>query len=294
MDKKRENLVGYAFIAPSLIVFLALVAFPLVFSIFLSFTEWNFLSGFSGIKWVGLDNFVDIFLSDNRFRWGILNTFIYTAATVPTSICIALVLAYLLNGNIFFKKTLRLAFFIPYISSAVALAAVFKAMFRENGAINNILMSVFGVQQPLQWFADFNINKIPIIIFVIWAHIGFELIIYMAALQNVPASLYEAAELDGATGLRKFFRITLPLVSPTTFYLVIVQLITCFKIFTAIDIMNFGDTAYSNTSIVVEVYQNAFGSYKFGYASAEALVLFVIIIIVTAVNFWGQKKWVHY
>ncbi|MCI9444361.1 MAG: sugar ABC transporter permease [Oscillospiraceae bacterium] len=222
------------------------------------------------------------------------NTFIYTAAVVPASIIIALVLAYLLNDKVYTKKTLRLCFFIPYISNAVALAAVFKAMFREDGVINYILMRFFGMQEAIRWFTNSQFNKIPIIIFVIWVQIGFELIIYMAALQNVPRELYEAAELDGATPWKKFWRITFPLISPTTFYLVVVQLIAVFKIFSAIDVMNFGQTAYSNTSIVVEIYKNAFQHYNFGYASAESLVLLVIIIIATAINFIGQKKWVHY
>ncbi|MDE6997824.1 MAG: sugar ABC transporter permease [Oscillospiraceae bacterium] len=293
MKKRNETLVGYAFVAPALIVFVALVAFPLLFSIFLSFTEWNFLSGWDNIKFAGLNNFRKL-LADNGFRWGLKNTFIYTAAVVPASIIIALVLAYLLNDKVYTKKTLRLCFFIPYISNAVALAAVFKAMFREDGVINYILMRFFGMQEAIRWFTNSQFNKIPIIIFVIWVQIGFELIIYMAALQNVPRELYEAAELDGATPWKKFWRITFPLISPTTFYLVVVQLIAVFKIFSAIDVMNFGQTAYSNTSIVVEIYKNAFQHYNFGYASAESLVLLVIIIIATAINFIGQKKWVHY
>ena len=293
MKKRNETLVGYAFVAPALIVFVALVAFPLLFSIFLSFTEWNFLSGWDNIKFAGLNNFRKL-LADNGFRWGLKNTFIYTAAVVPASIIIAVVLAYLLNDKVYTKKTLRLCFFIPYISNAVALAAVFKAMFREDGVINYILMRFFGMQEAIRWFTNSQFNKIPIIIFVIWVQIGFELIIYMAALQNVPRERYEAAELDGATPWKKFWRITFPLISPTTCYLVVVQLIAVFKIFSAIDVMNFGQTAYSNTSIVVEIYKNAFQHYNFGYASAESLVLLVIIIIATAINFIGQKKWVHY
>ena len=268
MKKRNETLVGYAFVAPALIVFVALVAFPLLFSIFLSFTEWNFLSGWDNIKFAGLNNFRKL-LADNGFRWGLKNTFIYTAAVVPASIIIALVLAYLLNDKVYTKKTLRLCFFIPYISNAVALAAVFKAMFREDGVINYILMRFFGMQEAIRWFTNSQFN-------------------------NVPRELYEAAELDGATPWKKFWRITFPLISPTTFYLVVVQLIAVFKIFSAIDVMNFGQTAYSNTSIVVEIYKNAFQHYNFGYASAESLVLLVIIIIATAINFIGQKKWVHY
>lgn len=293
MKKRSETLIGYAFIAPALVVFVTLVAFPLFFSIFLSFTEWNFLSGWENIRLVGWRNFQKL-LTDNGFLWGVKNTFLYTAAIVPLSIIIALLLAYLLNDKVYLKKTLRLCFFIPYISNAVALAAVFKAMFREDGIVNYILQRVFGMQESIRWFTNSQLNKIPIIIFVIWVQIGFELIIYMAALQNVPRDLYEAADLDGVTPWKKFWKITFPLISPTTFYLVVVQLIAVFKIFAAIDVMNFGQTAYSNTSIVVEIYKNAFLHYNFGYASAESLVLLVIIMLATALNFIGQKKWVHY
>lgn len=293
MKKNKETLIGYAFIAPALIVFIALVAFPLFFSVFLSFTEWNFLSGWENIKFVGLSNFRKL-LTDNGFLWGLKNTFIYTLTIVPVSIIIALILAYLLNDKVYTKKSLRLCFFIPYISNAVALAAVFKAMFREDGVINYILTRFFGMKEAIRWFTNSQFNKVPIIIFVIWVQIGFELIIYMAALQNVPRDLYEAADLDGVTPWKKFWKITFPLISPTTFYLVVVQLIAVFKIFSAIDVMNFGNTAYSNTSIVVEIYKNAFLHYSFGYASAESLVLLVIIMAATAINFIGQKKWVHY
>ena len=229
----------------------------LLFSIFLSFTDWNFLSGFEGIKWVGLSNFSDL-LEDRTFIQAVGNTFIYTIATVPVSILIALILAYLLNEKVYLKTPLRLCFFIPYISSAVALAAVFKVLFRENGPINMFCQHVLQMETPPAWFADSSLNKIPIIIFV------------------------------------KFTRITFPLISPTTFYLVIVRLIATFKLFTAVNIMTFGTPARANTTIVTRVYEEAFNNYKFGYASAEAWVLVAIILIITLINFWGQKKWVHY
>lgn len=293
MNKRKENLIGYAFISPALITFIVLAAFPLLFSIFLSFTKWNFLSGWDNIKFVGLKNFTDM-MSDNRFICGVKNTIIYTVSIVPLSIIIALVLAYLLNDKVYLKKTFRMCFFIPYISSSVALAAVFKLLFRENGVINHVLMNVFGMKEAILWFSDPKYAKLPIILFVMWVQIGFELIIYMAALQNVPSELYEAAELDGVTPWQKFCKITFPLISPTTFYLLVVQLIAVFKIFNAIDIMCLGDSAFYNASLVVEIYNSAFKNYNFGYASAEALVLMAFIIVLTIINFVLQKKWVHY
>ncbi len=231
---------------------------------------------------------------DSTFRHAVKNTFIYTFTTVPVSIGIALILAYLLNEKVYGKKALRLCFFIPYISNAVALAAVFKVIFRENGPINMFCQNVLKMEELPRWFADSNLNKIPIIVFLIWTSIGYELIIYLAAIQNISPSLYEAAELDGATGITKFVKITIPLISPTTFYLVIVRLITTFKLFSAVNIMTFGTPARANTTIVTRIYEEAFNNYKFGYASAQAWVLVVIILIITLIQFWGQKKWVHY
>ncbi len=290
--KQKENLVGYAFVMPALVVFLVLVAFPFIFSIFLSFTNWNFLSGFKGIKWVGLENFKDL-ATDRTYAMALKNTLVYAVATVPTTILISLILAYMLNNKVYLKKTLRFAFFIPYISSAVALAAVFKFMFREDGVVNLLFRSL-GFSNLPNWMADTRFNKIPIILLLVWTAIGYELIIYMAALQNIPRELYEAADLDGATGAKQFIKITFPMISPTTFYLLVVRLIAAFKVFSAINIMTLGTAARANASMVTEIYGNAFNGYKFGYASAEAVVLFAIILGITLLNFWGQKKWVHY
>lgn len=293
MNKKKETMVAYAFLSPTILTFIIFIVFPVCFSLYLSFTEWNFLSGFDGIKWVGLKNFSNL-LRDRTFMHAVGNTFVYSIATVPVSIIIAMALAYLLNSRIYLKRTMRCFFFIPYISSAVALAAVFKVLFRENGPINMFLLNVFHLKSVPSWFSDSSVNKIPIIIFMIWTAIGYELVVYMGALQNISSSYYEAADIDGANGFYKFMKITLPLLSPTTFYLVIVRFIAAFKLFSAVNIMTLGTPARSNTSIVVRIYDDAFSNYKFGYASAEALVLFVIILIITLINFRGQKKWVHY
>ena len=151
MNKRRENLAGYAFISPALITFIILIAFPFFFSIFLSLTEWNFLSGIENIKFVGLKNFLKL-ASDKRFLFGVSNTFIYAITIVPTSVILALVLAYLLNDKVHGKTSLRLCFFIPYISNQVALAAVFKLMFRDDGVINNIIQKITGSTETIHWF----------------------------------------------------------------------------------------------------------------------------------------------
>ena len=260
-------------------------------SFLLSFADWNFLSGLGGLKWCGLDNFEKLFTVDRKFIMALTNTLLYAVITAPVSILIALILAYLLNNKVYFKKFNRMCFFIPYISSMVALTAVFRFLFRSDGPINAILMQIFHITEVPNWLTSTELSKVPITCVVIYAGVGFSLIVYMAALQNVPQELYEAATIDGANGFVQFFKITFPLISPTTFYLCIVRLISAFKIFTAINVMGMADTA---PSLVSEVYSNAFVSYDFGYASAESWVLVVIILIVTLVQFWGQKKWVHY
>lgn len=295
----KENIAGYAFVMPALLSYLLLIAFPFFLTLILSFTKFNFLKVRDlaklgkYISWIGFDNFKNI-LADRRFMQSISNTFVYAFTTVPVSIILGLVIAYVLNSRIFVKKLLRMAFFIPYISSIVALGAVFKFLFREDGLINQSLMNLGWIAEPMKWTADPSLTKIPIILLVIWTSLGYVMLIYMAALQNVPKSLYEAATIDGANSFQQFMKITLPMVSPTTFYLVIVRLIAIFKIFGSVNVFTMGSSITSNTSIVQEIYSSAFSSYAHGYASAESVVLLLIIIVFTAINFAGQKKWVHY
>ena len=268
---------------------MTLIFFPVIASILLSFTKWNFLSGFDGIKWVGFDNFVKLFKRDRDFKTALRNTIIYAVTTVPVSIVFALIAAYMLNTKVYLKKFLRMCFFIPYISSMVALSAVFKFLFGLKGPINQIVQMFGG--EAMKWLTSSSLCRIPIISVVVYAGIGFSLIVYMAALQNVPSELYEAAKIDGANELSAFFKITLPLISPTTFYLLVVRMIAAFKIFTSANILKYG----SNSSGLVNiVYDEAFGNYAFGYASSVAWVLVGLILAVTLVQMWGQKKWVHY
>ena len=291
--KRSENLWGWIFVSPTLFAFLALTALPFLISILLSFVDWNFFSGLEKIKWVGLGNFVELF-DDDKFVQGLKNTFYYVIAIVPASIIVSLVFAYCMNGRIFGKQALRMMFFIPYICSVVAIGAVFKFLFREDGTVNNLLISLGLIEKPLKWAIKAELSKIPIVLLSIWCSIGYQLILFTAAMQNVPTSLYEAAKIDGASGLKQFTKITLPMISPTIFYLVITRMMAVFKIFGSIDIFTSGTSIKSNISVVVRIYDQAFGDYAFGYASAMSMILFAIILVVTAINFWGQKKWVHY
>lgn len=290
--KVKQALTGYAFLAPALIIFVTLVALPILMSLGLAFTKWNFFSGLDGLKFVGLDNFKKMFTSDRSFKTALVNTVIYCITTVPTTIFLALILAHLVNGKVYCQKFFRLAFFIPYISNLVALGAVFKFLFRSDGPINQVLVKLG--MEPLDWLVSSSLNKIPIICVMIYSGIGFCLIVYIAAMKNVSKELYEAAAIDGASPVRQFFSVTVPMISPTTFYLLVVRLINAFQVFAVINIIADGGKSSGSVSMVVLIYEEAFKNYNFGYASAEAWILVLFILIITLINFRAQKKWVHY
>lgn len=292
MLRRKNTIAGWLFLTPIITLFLIFIAFPLFFSGYLSFTEWNFVSGMRGIEWIGFDNFQSL-VHDRIFIYALRNAVIYIISIVPISVTVSLVLAYLLNNKVYVRNVLRLLYFIPYISNAVALAMVFKYMFRSSGPIN-LLLSKIGVDNPPQWFSNPMLAKIPIITLVIWTSIGYQVLIYMAALQDVPTQMYEAAEIDGASSIQRFFKITIPLISPTTFYLIIIRTIAVFKLFTSVKIMTGTTSERSSTTLVLEIYRQSFDKYNFGYASAMSWVLFFIILIVTLIQLKGQKKWVHY
>lgn len=293
-NKTKLTLTGYAFLAPALIIFVCMVLIPVIISIGLAFTKWNFFSGIDGLKFVGLRNFDKLFTSDRSFKTALINTVVYAVTTVPTTVILALVLAYMVNGKVHMQRFFRLAFFVPYISNMVALGAIFKFLFRTDGPINQVLSNFFGVQTVPDWLVSSDLCRIPIICVMIYSGIGFCLIVYIAALKNVPTELYEAARVDGASTLRQFFAITVPMISPTTFYLLVVRMISAFQIFAAINIISDGGKSSGSVSLVSLIYEEAFKSYNFGYASAQAWVLVLFILAITLLNFKLQKKWVHY
>ena len=215
MNKKNDTIAGWLFLAPALIIFAILVVFPIIMSLLLSFTEWNFLSGFEGIEWKGLANFERLFTRDRKFMMALKNTVFYAFTTAPISIVIGLLFAFMLNDKVYLRKLNRMFFFIPYICSMVALAAVFRFLFRVDGPINAIFARTLGMD-PIPWLNKTAYNKIPVVCVMIYAAVGYNLIVYMAALQNVPRELYEAATVEGAGPFMRFIKVTVPLMSPTT------------------------------------------------------------------------------
>lgn len=288
----REDLSGWVFIAPMFIGTSILVLFPMISSLVLSFTDWNFVSGFANASFIGLDNFRELFTHD-VFLQALRNNFVILLS-IPITLIVSLGIAVVVDKFVYFKDLFKVIFFMPFISSIVAVAVVFRVLFHPTqGPINQILMTL-GIDNPPGWIASTAYALPSVMIIMIWTGIGFNLIIYLAGLQNIPKELYEAAQMDGASAWYQFKKITIPLVSPTTFLLLITGVISSFKIFDLIIVLTDGGPANSTNTPVVYLYEQAFLELKTGYASAVSLVMFAIILTITYIQFIGQKKWVNY
>jgi multiple sugar transport system permease protein len=288
----REDLAGYLFIGPLLIGLFTLTLFPIIASFILSFTNWNFVAGFAKMKFLGFDNFIKL-ANDSIFLLSLKNNLILLIV-VPVTLLLSLVLAVVIDKKIYFKDIFKLVYFIPYISSIVAVAIVFQVLFHPSyGPINQMLISM-GVTNPPKWMADPDVALYCVMGLMVWVNIGYNMIVFMAGLQSIPNDLYEAADIDGASKFRQFYNITVPLLSPTTFFLLVTGIIGSFKVFDVIAVLTGGGPANSTTVVVYRLYETAFINLQSGYASAMAIVLLVFVLIITLVQWYGQRKWVNY
>lgn len=287
---QRKTLVAYSFILPNLIGFFVFTFIPIIFSLLLSFCEWD--SG-NPIKFVGLKNFITMFTNDSSFWISLKNTLYYTVVTVPVTMAISLFLAILMNkklkGRVFFRSVL----FFPYVASLVAVAVVWMALFNpDRGPVNGILMAL-GIANPPRWAASTTWAMPTIIGLTVWKGMGYYMIVYLAALQGVSGDLYEAASLDGANKWQQFLNITWPSVTPTTFFILMMLMVSTFKSYDTMYITTQGGPGEATKVLAYHIYNSAFVSSKFGYASAVAMVLFAIIMIVTLIQFKGEKKFTN-
>lgn len=287
---KRQQLTGYLFVAPNMIGVLVFFILPALFSLGLVFTNWQF--GSRSIEFIGIRNITRLF-SDPIFYISLKNTLIFLAS-VPISLALAFVVAVILNKSVYLKSLLRVLYFMPYITSGVATAFVWMLLFQPSqGPINGFLRSI-GVANPPGWLATMDTSMLAIDIIWVWFMLGYFMIIYLAALQEVPGELLEAAKIDGANSWHATRHVLVPLVSPTTFLLLISGLIMTIKTFGIIQAITQGGPGNSTTILSLFVYKTAFSYYEMGYASTISWALFIIIVLITAVQWIGQKKWVHY
>ena len=290
---KREERWGLIFVAAPAIGFVLFMAWPIIFAILTSLTKWNGSKGFAGMmsKYCGLDNYVKLF-QDTKFWKTVLTTVIYLIG-IPVGMILGLILAMGMNRKIPGVRVLRTMYYVPVISSLVAVSILWAWVYNyDYGLLNVIIKTLTGHHGP-NWLGDEILIKVSMIIFMVWKGLGTSIILYLAGLQNIPRSYYGAAMVDGANGWQKFKNITLPLLSPVTFYILVTTLIGGFQVFVEVQVMtNKGGIGYSAATIVYYLYEKAFESYQLGYASAISLVLAVIVFIITALNFKVQKHWV--
>ncbi len=287
----KRNLIGYSFVLPNFIGYFIFVFLPVIFTFVLCVMKWD--GSDAPMKFVGIQNFVKLF-HDSGFIISLKNTLVYAVWTVPLTMVAALLIAVLLNSKIKGIILFRTAFFFPYVASLVAVGAVWNMLFQpEFGPINEFLKFI-GIQNPPRWCASTDWAMTVIVIVSVWKYMGYYMVVYLAALQGISKDLYEAASIDGATGFNKFRYITIPMLTPTTFFVVIMLTIQCFKVFDLIYVMTGGGPGRATNVIVNHIYNAAFVDFKFGYASAGAVVLFLIVLVITMIQFRGEKKFVDY
>lgn len=286
----REHVAGYLFILPNFAGYLIFVLLPILFSLYLVFVDWEYLKGFAGIHFVGLDN-LRALGSDPKFLKSLKNNAIFTVVSVPASMLIGLLLAVVLNKYVYFRNTLRTLIFLPYVSSLVAVSVIWSILYNaRTGPINQLLRSI-GIDNPPGWLSSQHSALYAIIIMSVWVTIGYAMVIYLAGIQGISKDIYEAADIDGASKMRQLLAITVPMLTPTTFLITITLLIWSFQVFGPVAVMTQGGPIDSTMVLSYHIYLLAFRFYNMGYAAAVSWALFAIILVITLIQWQGQKRW---
>lgn len=286
---RNEALWGYLMIAPLTLGWLVFFFIALSASLAISMMQWNLLSP---PQWIGFENFVRL-PSDPLFIKTLKNTVYLVALYVPSSLLLSFLLALALNTRIGFRSFYRMIFFLPLLTMPVASAAVWRWLYHPIYGLVNYGLSVVGAPTPA-WLADPNTAMPAIVAMLVWNVAGFNMIIFLAGLQSIPRVYYEAAQIDGARPWQQVRHVTLPLLTPTTFFLMIISIINAFQVFDQVYVMTNGGPADSTRTIVYHIFIEAFQNLRMGYATAMSWVLFLILFALTAVQFLFQKRWVHY
>ncbi|ADO77013.1 carbohydrate ABC transporter permease [Halanaerobium praevalens] len=288
----RENIAGYLFVTPYVILFMIFTGIPFIASFILAFLNVKFITRLDNLKFVGLNNFIKIFQNKETLS-ALLRTFQYSIIYVPLIMIVGFILAVLLNKGVHLKNTIRAMVFLPYVSNMVAVAVIFKILLGPKGPIIHLLSSI-GMQNPPNLLLDLKLALPTIVCIAVWKGVGLNMIVYLAALQDIPKSLIEAAQIDGANKLQIILKVILPKLSPTTFFLLISSIITSLQNFTVIKALTDGGPGQATTVMSLSIVQTAFTKFQTSYASAQAILVFIIVMVITIIQWRGQKKWVNY
>lgn len=282
----QKQLVAYSFILPNFIGFAIFTLVPIIFAVILAFLEWD---GSNPMHWVGFANFMDL-LDDFQFKEALKNTIVYAAGTVPLTLVSSLLLAIVLNQGIKARNFFRTVSFFPYIASLVAVAAVWNMMFNPSKGPVNMILYALGFQSVPGWAADKNWAMATIVFFSVWKYMGYYMIIYLAGLQGINPELYEAASLDGTNAWQRFRYVTIPQLSATTFFIMVMLTIQCFKVYDIVYMVTQAGPGTATLVLVYDIYNKAFVAWHLGSASAVAMVLFLLVLAVTLIQFRGEKR----
>jgi multiple sugar transport system permease protein len=290
MNKIREQLAAYLFISPSFVFFTVFVLVPAVMGLGLSFFNWDL--GASTFEFAGLDNWKLLF--DNREAWlSIKNTLLLVAISLPLSLAIGLGLALMVNKLPFGKMLFRSIFFAPVVTSLVAMSIIWRTMYASDTGIINYGLQLLGLP-AVEWLSEPIGALFAVVILTLWHSSGYNMLIILAGLQGVDESLYEAATVDGSNKWSMFWKITLPLLSPTLFFITVTSVIGGLQSFEAVYLLTGGGPGYATTTLVYFIWNSAFNSMDMGLAATISIVLFLLIFIVTLIQWKFQRKWVHY
>lgn len=286
--QKREWRAGFLFLLPNLIGFLIFTAIPVVMGFVISLTDY---SGFGSFNFVGFDNYAKM-LQDGNFKIALQNNLVYSLTTVPLTIAFSLSLAMMLNRKLYGGGFFKTVYFFPNLTSMVAVGCVWLQIFAtKNGPVNQLLTAI-GIENPPKWFWATSTALASIVIVVVWKQAGYYMILFLGGLKNIPSDLYEAAKMDGAGPWQTFRKVTWPMLSPTTFMVTILTFIASFQVFDIINVTTEGGPGRATRVLVMEIYDQAFKYSKMGYGSAIGYFLFLIVFVITLIQWRGQKKWV--
>jgi multiple sugar transport system permease protein len=282
LGRVRREWSAYLFIAPGLLLFSVFTFYALVLTGYLTFHRWSIIEPEK--PFVGLDNY-DRLIHDDSFRRAAINTIYFTGGSVPLTMLIGLGIALLLNQPLWGRSIFRTIYFLPIVTPFVVVSIIWKWLYQPDyGLFNFYLLKTHLIDQPLLWLSDQNLAMPAVILMSVWGGIGYSMVIYLAALQAVPQELYEAAEVDGAGAFARLRYITIPMLRPTTLFLMVIGIIGSFQVFTQIFIMTSGGPVEHTTTMVYFIYQTAFINFDMGYASTLAYALFVMLLVFTVIN----------
>jgi multiple sugar transport system permease protein len=289
-SRRRESLAGFLSVSPWLIGFFVFVFGPMMYAFWLSFNRWDLIGE---ARFIGLQNYNRLF-HDRLFWQSIKVTILYGLGRVPLGILTGLAAAVLLNQKVKAEGLWRTVYYMPVVLPPVAVSLMWMWIYNPRyGVLNNFIHSVFGVEGP-RWLDDANLVLPSLMMMAVWAAVGRNMIIYLSGLQGIAQELYEAATIDGASPWRKFMRITLPLLTPVIFFNLVTGMIDTFQLFTQAYVMTEGGPRNQSLFFTYYLYQNAFQRFKMGYASAMAVVVFILIMALTLLVFRWSKAWVYY